>query len=368
MLKGEKQMGDKEKGSSFNRRITMVNNRPHIYIVSSSDKGEPSGEPARLKMGRGAADSLKEQTPPAVSFFGHHIGKLLASDKPEAEEFGPVDKELESSLEAVRRKLQMIRAPYAYGESRISQEEMKHQRFIEQRNRAQEALFEDIIRRHGEFVTGLGSENLWSLHDLMVMEANHEAVCSQEESVHELVECNLLTFLRRKAAEQAWQRLEGYLVQFQIPFPMSSFMEDPAEPLRNEKVREERKKSAQNEFLKMPAQQLAELILGNVPNWVYSYPQKDAYLWQLTVLQGVTAGLAANLLMKYLSIWEEHSTEILDRIQQEFMGRIDEIRQRGESATDLPEVLSVSKELQRISGEEIPDRIWKLIFSTLDAP
>ncbi len=143
-------------------------------------------------------------------------------------------------------------------------------------------------------------------------------------------------------------------------------MEDPAEPLRNEKVREERKKSAQNEFLKMPAQQLAELILGNVPNWVYSYPQKDTYLWQLTVLQGVTAGLAANLLMNYLSIWEEHSTEILDRIQREFMGRIDEIRQQGESATDLPEVLSISKELQRISGEEIPDRIWEYLSSKLE--
>lgn len=302
-----------------------------------------------------------------MSFFGHHIAKLLASDKPEAEEFASVDQELESSLEAVRKKLQRIRAPYAGAESRISKEEIKHQHFIEERNRAQEALFEDIIRRHREFATGLGSEDLWSLHDLMVMEVNHEALCFQEESDHELVECNLLTFLRRKAAEQAWQRLGGYLVQFQIPFPMSPSIEDPVEPLRNENVREERKKSTQNEFLKMPAQHLAELILGNVPNWVYSYPQRDTYLWQLTVLQAVAAGLAANSLMKYLSIWEEHSPEILNRIQQEFLGRINEIRQRGESATGLPKVLSVFKELQRISGEEIPDRIWEYISSKPEA-
>ncbi len=343
-------MDEKGKASLFSRKITMVNNRPHVYIISSSEGGETSGE----------------QTSASVSFFGHHIGKLLASDKLEAEEFGPVDKELASSLEAVRKKFQKIRAHYGSAENRISKEEVKHQHFIEERNRAQEALFDDIIRRHHEFATELTMEDLWSLHDLMVMEANHEATCSQEESVHELVECKLLSFFRRKAIAQAWQRLEGYLIQFQIPFPMSSSMEDPAEPLRNEKVREERKKSAQNEFLKMPAQQLAELILGNVPNWVYSYPQKDTYLWQLTVLQGVTAGLAANLLMNYLSIWEEHSTEILDRIQREFMGRIDEIRQQGESATDLPEVLSISKELQRISGEEIPDRIWEYLSSKLE--
>jgi hypothetical protein len=140
-------------------------------------------------------------------------------------------------------------------------------------------------------------------------------------------------------------------------------MEDPGEPVRNEMVREERRKSAQNEFLKMPAQVLAELILGNVPNWVYSYPQKDTYLWKLTVLQGVAAGLETSSLMRYLSIWEENAPEILDHIQREFTAKIDDIRRRGESATALPDILSVSKELQQISREQIPDQVWKYLSS-----
>jgi hypothetical protein len=113
----------------------------------------------------------------------------------------------------------------------------------------------------------------------------------------------------------------------------------------------------------MPAQVLAELILGNVPNWVYSYPQKDTYLWKLTVLQGVAAGLETSSLMRYLSIWEENAPEILDHIQREFTAKIDDIRRRGESATALPDILSVSKELQQISREQIPDQVWKYLSS-----
>ncbi len=143
-------------------------------------------------------------------------------------------------------------------------------------------------------------------------------------------------------------------------------MEDPASPTRTEKVREERKRSAQDDFLNLPARQLAELILGNVPNWVYSYPLKNTYLWQLTVLQGVAAGLAANFLIKYLSVWEKNSASIIETIRNEFVDRIDEIRQEGESAADLSEVLSVSKDLQRISKEQIPARIWEHLSSILE--
>lgn len=358
-------MEHRERGYSFGRRITSINNRPQIYIIPSSGKGESPKEPASVQMAEAAGESQKEGTERSVPLFGHRIGRLLVPDKPTAQEFLSIDQELESSLETVRKKLRSARASHTV-EAEISPEELKHRRFIEERNRAQEVLFEDIIRSHREFGTGLKLDDLLSLHDLMKMEADHEAVCSREESIHELVECDLLKFLRRKATEQAWQQLEGYIDRFHIMFPIPPSMEDPARPERNERIKEETKKSDQDAFLNMPAGQLAELILGNVPIWVYSYPGKDTYLWQSTVLEGVAAGLAANLLMKYLTVWEENSSEILNKIQQEFTDKIGEIRQRGESATDLPEVLSASKELQRISSEQIPDEIWKDICSKME--
>jgi hypothetical protein len=79
------------------------------------------------------------------------------------------------------------------------------------------------------------------------------------------------------------------------------------------------------------------------------------------VLRGVAAGLAANSFIKYLTIWEENSPQILKKIQQAFTDKIRAVRQRGEAAIDLSEVFSVSMELQRISREEIPDQIWKYI-------
>jgi hypothetical protein len=144
-------------------------------------------------------------------------------------------------------------------------------------------------------------------------------------------------------------------------------MEGFTEPARNERITEERKKSAENEFSRAPSRQLAEWMLGNVPNWVYSYPQKDNYLWRLTVLEGVTAGLAADYLMKYLAVWEQNASEILDGIEREFKDKIEKIRQRGEAASTLPEILSASRDLEQISREEIPAEIWKGIVSKLDA-
>lgn len=358
-------MERRKKGYSFDRIITSVDNHPHIYITPPSEKGERSEDLASFETEQAAAEGHKEETRRSVPFFGHHIGKLLAPDKAEAEEFRSIDRELESSLETVRKKLRRSQARRTFEAEGVSEEEAKHRRFIEERNKAQEALFDDIIRSHREFGTGLTSDDLLSLHDLMKMEADHEEVCSLEESIHELVECDLLKFLRRKAAEQSWGQLEGYINRFRILFPIPSSMEDPAEPARNEKIREERKKSAQDDFFKVPARQLAELILGNVPMWVYSYPAKDTYLWQLTVLQGVTAGLAADFLTRYLAVWEENSSEILNSIQKEFLDKIEQIRQRGESASDLFEVLAVSKELQRIGREQIPDQIWKYMRSKL---
>ena len=257
----------------------MVDNHPHIYIAPISEKEELPRRGEAFERG-----PVKAGTPEnlPLSFFSHHIGKLLAPDKATVEEFVSIDKEIDTSTEAVRHKLQSIKGSSPHGESRISRDELKHRHFIEDRNREQQALFEDIVRYHREFGTGLISEDLLSLHELMQIEAAHEKACSLEESVHELVECNLLTFLRPKASEQAWQKLEGYIAQFHIPFPISSTMLDPVEPTRNEQVRDQQKRKSREDFLTMPAQDLAELVLGNIPAWVYYYPQKDSYLWQLT--------------------------------------------------------------------------------------
>jgi chromatin remodeling complex protein RSC6 len=360
-------VAQRKQGYHFHRVITSVDDRQHIYIAPSSQKESPTEERAPRERERPEKER-KQEIGPSVSFFGHHIGALLTPVKAEKDEFLPIDKELDSSLEVIRKKLQQVRTSHTLAGDRISEEEIKHLHFIEDRNRAQEELFEDIIRSHREFGTGLTVDDLWSLHDLMQKEANHEAACSEKTSFHEHVECSLLRFLRKKAGEQAWKQVEDSIVRDHIPFPMPSSMIDHAESERTEQIGEERKKQARDDLLQMPVQQSAELILGNVPVWVYSYPAKNTYLWHLTVLQGVAAGLAAQLLIEYLAIWEKNSAEMLKKIQKEFMDKIKDLRDRGESATDISKAFSVSMELQRISREEIPDYIWKYIFSKLKAP
>jgi hypothetical protein len=364
-------MKNKKNSYSFNRDIISVNNHLNIYIRSSSEEDQFSVK-AETSQNEGTNGTIQEkETETISSFFGHHICTIFDPiPQSPLNELRTIEEELESSYDIVRKKLAKklsAQSSQVYKKNSVTgNEEMKHLQFIEERNYAQEALFKDILLYHQKFGTGLTYDKLFSLHDLMKKEAVHEKEYSRERSLHESVECNTLLFLRRKAGERAWQKLEEYMTAFKIPFPISSAMIDPAEPLRNEKISEEAKKSSQDDFLNMPANRLAELVLGNVPVWVYSYPAQDTYLWKLTVLRGVAAGLAAQYLMHYLSVWENNSTEILHKIKNEFMDEIQEIRLRSEAAVDLSAAHRISTEIQLIIKEKIPEHIWYYMSSKVE--
>jgi hypothetical protein len=65
--------------------------------------------------------------------------------------------------------------------------------------------------------------------------------------------------------------------------------------------------------------------------------------------------------MNYLAVWEEEGGEILKEVEAGVLDQIDTIRKQSESASEVPEILSISKDIQRISREQIPDQIWRKI-------
>ena len=361
-------MEQEKKGVPFKRQLIMEDGRPRLYISLPGEEGQPTDKPvpSREASRKAKSEHRKESKHEPAMFFGHHIGKLLVPDAEAKDDFATLDRQLTSTREAIRNKLERAQASRRIerGEM-LEDEEERHRRFVEERNAAQEELFRDLVRHHEKFETGIDQQELWSLFDLMKKEALHEKACSLGGDIKEVVECGLLTFLRHKALESAWKTLEAYLVRFEIPFPSLASMEVPDDPVRNENVKEEFKASKREDFLTISADLMADLILGNVPNWVYSYPEEDTYLWTLTVFQGIAAGVAADRLMTYLSAWEEHSEEILDKIREKFVDRIQQVRRQGEAAVEIPEVVSVSREVQRISTEQIPEEIWKHLSSKL---
>jgi hypothetical protein len=355
-----------KKGIPFSRQLVMEDGRPRLYISVPGEEGQPTGKPgpSRQASWHAKSEHLGESKREPAMFFGHHLGKLLVPEEEAKDDFVTLDRQLASTRDIVRDKLERTQASRRMERGDVVEDEEERQlRFVEERNAAQEELFRDLVRHHEKFETGMDEERLWSLFDLMKKEARHEKACSLGGDLKEVVECSLLAFLRQKAVESAWQALEECLVRFEIPFPSSTSMESPDDPVRNEKVKEEFKASKREDFLKMPADLMANLILGNVPIWVYSYPGRNTYLWNLTVLQGVAAGLAADRLMTYLTAWEEHSEEILDKIREKFTDRIQQVRRQGEAAVEIHEVLSVSREVQLISTEQIPEEIWKVLSS-----
>ena len=349
---------EKDKAKTpFIYKVISVENQPRIYAIPAAEQEKfLKKKPQVHKEERGKG---------LFSFFGHRLERLFTSTKPQEEELPPIEKELEWSLEEVQKKLEAAQVARKVDMDVMAKERMKHEDLIEKRNRSQALLFKESAEYHGKFGTGLKEEDLWSLHSFMKNAADHEMDCSSHEHLHKHIECNVMSFFRQKALEKGWDSVEQYVEKFGIPFPVPSSMLDHEDEVRNEKVKEERKKAAGEDFRKMPPHQLAEMILGNVPVWVYSYPEKDSYLWLLTVLQGVAAGIAAKLFLNYLGFWERNSSLLLKKIEREFFGKIRVIHERGKEATDLTEVFSVSRELQRISKKDIPDYIWSEMSSEL---
>ena len=334
----------------FTYRVVSVENQPRIYAVPTAEQEK------RLKM---KPQVKKEERGKGLfSFFGHRLETLFASTKPREEALPPIERELDWSLEEVQKKLEAAQGARKFEMDVMAKERVRHENLIEKRNQSQALLFQDIVEYHGKFDTGLKEEDLWSLHSFMKNAADHEMDCSSHELLHKHIECHVMSFLRQKALEKAWERVEQNVDRMGIPFPVPTSMVDHEDKVRNERVKEERKKAAGEDFRKMPPQQMAEMILGNIPVWVYSYPEKDSYLWLLTILQGVAAGIAVKLFLNYLGFWERNSSLLLKKIEGRFTDKIRAIRDRGKAATDLTEVYSVSRELQQISKEEIPEYIW----------
>ena len=71
--------------------------------------------------------------------------------------------------------------------------------------------------------------------------------------------------------------------------------------------------------------------------------------------------------LNYLGFWERNSSLLMKKIEGRFTDKIRAIRERGKDATDLTEVYSVSRELQRISKEEIPGYIWSEMSRELNS-
>jgi len=336
--------------SPFTYEVITVENRPRIYAIPTSEEERLSDKQPQVPKEEGGKGLF--------SFFGHRLENLLISVKPQEEDLPPIEKELERSLEEVQKKLEEAQVGRKAEIDVLENERMKHEELIEERNRSQVLLFEDIVKYHSQIGTGLKKEDVLSLHRFMKNAAHHETDCSSHEILHKHIECNVMSFFRQKAVEKGWERIENYMERAGIPFPVPASMLDRNNEVLNENVREDGKKAAGEDFRKMPPEQCAEMILGNVPVWLFSYPEKNSYLWLLTVLHGVAAGIAAKVYLNYLGFWERNSSVLLQKIDKRFTEKIRALRERGKGATELTDVFSVSRELQRISKEEMPDYIW----------
>ena len=151
------------KEASFRRQLIIEDGRPRLYISTDGEKGQP---PEDSDSSRERAESVKkehrgEPKHEPQMFFGNRIGKLLVPHEGAREDFGALDRQLASTREAVREKLERAQASIRSERGEVVEdEEERHRRFMEERNAAQEDLFRDVVRHHEKFETGIDEQEL----------------------------------------------------------------------------------------------------------------------------------------------------------------------------------------------------------------
>jgi len=101
-----------KKGVSLKRRLVIEDGRPRLFIALPGEEDEPSEKPVSSREAprgvKGEKRGESKQDP--AMFFGHQIGRLLVPDEGAREDLAALDRQLASTRQAVRDKLQSAQA------------------------------------------------------------------------------------------------------------------------------------------------------------------------------------------------------------------------------------------------------------------
>jgi hypothetical protein len=231
---------------------------------------------------------------------------------------------------------------------------------------ARRAMREDIGEMHARLRTGLAETDLEALaaylHELAALAAagkdSHELLPRARFAITER--------LQREAGELAVARLVALLQREKIEWPDPTRYQQTATPEEIERSRRRRLAETRAFFLAQDLARTAERLLGVVEVWGADYPDPGSPLWEETVLEGVAAGIRAQLV--------KGSVELLRRDRDQLVAQVEGSLGTGIAALQgavqagVPSLEEANRAVAGCLGvldRAVPDLAWEHVRSGL---
>jgi hypothetical protein len=231
---------------------------------------------------------------------------------------------------------------------------------------AHRAVREDIVKMHERLVTGIANEDLDALGAFL---DELEALSQAGKDSREILPRARYTIserLRGEAGALAVARLVALLQREKIGWPDPTRFRASATPEEIERSRRRRLAEIRESFLAQGFGRTGERMLGVVRTWGSDYPDRGSALWEETVLEGVAAGIRAQLLKEFVELLRRSPDALMSRTE-ELMGKElaalrETLARGGLSGEQANQAVAASL---RVLDQVIPDLAWEQVRSQL---
>jgi hypothetical protein len=262
--------------------------------------------------------------------FLDSLGQLFRSKKaappaPEAAKANPFDKlerDFESAIARVNQQIEQRRQ--ASPASSVSEgaapaaAKTAQERAAERAQRiemTQREMREDIEKKHALLGTGLSGAALTDLAAFLRALETSTSAGRSSQSLVPRARYAIGEKLRIEAGELAVARIVALLQREKQSWPDPTRHADTASEEEIERSRRRRLGEVREAFLGASFERSAERMFGLVRGWGGDYPDRGTPLWDECVLEGVAAGLRAQLLQDFVESLRQDRDALLRQLE-----------------------------------------------------
>lgn len=294
----------------------------------------------------------------------------LPADSTSEPRSASLEADFEAAIRGLNEKIeQRLAESAAAGAAPTARTDKTEERIAEKVRRmaaAHRAIREDIEGMHARLGTGLDGAALTGLASFL---EELDTVVREGKDSHSMLpraRYAIALRLQTEAGELAVTRLVALLQRENMPWPDPIQAGPLVTPEQAENARSRRLAEIRESFLASGFKRTATRLLGVVSAWGSDYPERGSPLWQESVLEGVAAGIRADLVREFADLLRRDSALLLDRTQGAVgkeLGTLQQVLRGG--ITSIEQANEAVASALRVLDEVFPEVAWQHVQSQL---
>jgi hypothetical protein len=228
------------------------------------------------------------------------------------------------------------------------------------------AMREDIEKEHARLGTGLSGDDLTALAGYLQELVAVTAPGRQSHALLPRARFAIGERLRSEAGALAVARLVDLLGRARREWPDPTHYRPSAPAEEIERSRRRRLAEIRENFLASDLERTAERMLGIVRGWGADYPDRGTPLWEECALEGVAAGIRAQLVRDFVETLRRDQAALVARVEasvgKEITGLQAVVQAGVQSIEQANQAVASSL---RVLDEMVPEVAWQQVRSQL---